>query len=177
MRDKAGQYPLPRPCISIVRGRPSPRCLHLAAETMRPADRHEVWAAEGQRPLEALDLAFAASTLCWTIMVGRAPALCCGVAPATGTDALPGLAGNVGIPWMLGTSLFPAAAPLVARLARVAVARMAARYPVLTNHAHAGNAPALRFLRWCGFTLADTPRPLGHANELFYQFWRFECVQ
>ena len=157
--------------VSIVRGMPSTRCLLLAANTMRPEDRREVWAAEGRTPLQALEAAFAVSPLCWTILLGRAPAFCCGVAPGVS------LVGNVGIPWMLGTSLFTVAAPFAARWARGAVARMEALYPCLTNYAHADNATALRFLRWCGFTVAETPCRLGHENELFYQFWRKACVQ
>ena len=160
-----------RSYISIVQGTPSIPCLHLAASTMRPEDRREVWASEGRTPLQALETAFAVSPLCWTILLGRAPAFCCGVAPGAS------LAGRVGIPWMLGTSLFATVAPFAARWARFAVARMEALYPFLTNYAHADNIAALRFLRWCGFTVAGEPCPFGHKNELFYQFWRNACAQ
>ena len=157
--------------ISVVQGMPPARSLRLAAQTMRPADRREVWASDGHTPLQALEAAFAASPLSWTILWGSHPAFCCGVAPGAS------VVGNVGIPWMLGTTHFAATASFTARWARVAVARMQALYPLLTNYTHAGNAPALRFLRWCGFTLADTPCPHGHDRELFYQFWRFACAQ
>lgn len=143
----------------------SEHILHLAAN-MRTADRREVWAAHRQTPFEALALSLDSSERAWTAFIDGQPALMWGVARERGL-----IHRAQGIPWLLATDeLERQAAREFIRQSRDYVRRMQAGFRRLENYVHAANKVSIRWLKWCGFRLADQPVKIN--DEDFYYFWR-----
>ena len=170
-------------------------CEHIPAlaARMRAADRREVMASHGLGPLEALRGSLERSTMAWTLLIDDVPAGMAGVCPAgetpgpagetpglTGetpglTGETPGPAGETpgltGRPWLLATpDMERVPAVFLARLSRLYAADMLRRFSRLENRVHAGNRLSIRWLRWCGFTIADVPERIN--GEDFFPFWR-----
>lgn len=74
----------------------------------------------------------------------------------------------IGVPWMISTETLGKVPPhaMAAVSARV-VARWKEQHHAMTNFVHRHNRGAIRFLRWLGFTIIETPTGRGSA---FYQF-------
>lgn len=155
---------MPEPSFCIVRAG-AEHIPRLAAQ-MRQADRRELWAAAGQSPAEALRHSLALSTSAWCVLAGGEPLAMWGVGAAHS------LLANTGAPWLLATPRLHSLRRALLRLSRTYVARLQADFPRLQNYVHAQNHAAIRWLVWCGFTLAPKPEPYGKARELFYKFWR-----
>jgi RimJ/RimL family protein N-acetyltransferase len=152
----------------------APEHIPAIAADMREADRREVWASHRHTPEEALRHALARSELAWTCAIAGIPAFMWGVARQGS------LVSVVGAPWLLGTNLFFSANRTLHRefLKQCPdyVRRMQQRFPRLENHVHAENKLSIRWLQWCGFTLADTPESIN--GEPFYLFRRdAPCAQ
>lgn len=136
--------------------------VELAAR-LRPADRTELEACNHFDPLGAVMHSMTLSSLCWSVREGDTLLAIFGVCP------LPGHPG-VGTPWMLGTTaLGPQHRRPLIELPAPYIARMIEAYPRLVNYVHAGNMPALRWLRRLGFTL-DAAAPFGPNGALFHRF-------
>lgn len=136
------------------------------AADMRPEDVREVWASHEHTPEEALDASFWRSTKAWTCLVRGSPAFMWGVAPRES------LLGNVGCPWLLGTPAIKDVRRDFVRNCRKYVGMMQELYPRLENYVHAENKVSIRWLKWCGFELAEEPEEYGVNPEKFYRFWR-----
>lgn len=137
--------------------------LPLAAD-MREADRREVWASHRDKPYEALSRSLKASDRAWTALVGGRPVLIWGVA-RSGC-----LLSEKGSPWMLGTNELPQYWLEFLRQSRGWVEKMQKGYALLENYVHGANEISIRWLKWCGFQMAEEATVFN--REIFYRFWR-----
>ena len=84
-----------------------------------------------------------------------------------GTMPMPGETGT-GIPWMLCTdTLAEVPRRSMARVSGQVVAEWRGQHQRLANLVHRHNEQAVRFLRWLGFTINETPTGPGGAFYLF----------
>lgn len=139
---------------------------HIApiAENMREVDKREVWASDRQTPLEALILSFQHAELAWTCFVDGSPAFMWGVSVPGGMMSF------TGIPWLLGTEALRSVSVEFLKQSVPYVELMQERFPRLENYVHTGNRLSIRWLRWCGFVLADERTEIN--GEAFFKFWR-----
>lgn len=121
---------------------------------MRRADREEVLASSGHQPEESLVYSLKVSTAAWTGLIDDEPVCMFGVAPISV------LAGR-GAAWMLGTDTLERWPRTFLRRCRPCVEVMQAVYPKLENYVADGNALSKAWLKWLGFTLADSVVLLG----------------
>ena len=132
------------------------------AARMREADVREVWASDRWLPGEALEKSLLASVQAWTCLFEGRPAFMWGVCSSAAPDT--------GIPWLLATDDIYTVSREFLKQSRAYVERMQAHFPYLENRVHAGNSFSMRWLKWCGFTVNDTPEMIN--GESFYSFWR-----
>lgn len=80
-----------------------------------------------------------------------------------------------GVPWMLCTTTLPnVPRRQMAEVSRRVVAEWRQRFSSLTNYVHRHHAQALRFVRWLGFTVDQTP---AGPDGSFYVFtWERDHV-
>lgn len=77
---------------------------------------------------------------------------------------------GAGVPWMLCTdTLAEVPRRAMADVSQRVVAAWRGDYRWLVNHVHRHNAQAVRFLRWLGFTIHETPT--GPGGEFFTFSW------
>lgn len=75
-----------------------------------------------------------------------------------------------GVPWMLCTdTLAHVPRRAMADVSRRVVTAWRGDYRWLVNHVHRHNVQALRFLRWLGFTIHETP--VGRGGDFFTFTW------
>lgn len=138
------------------------------APRMREADKQEVRASHGVGPLDALTIAFKASSSAYTMVLDGEIVGMFGVAPGGEEGA--------GSPWMLCSDKFYEGSRQFARECREWIARLHEGYPLLYNYVDARNTRAIRWLRWCGFRFFAA-RPYGVEGRPFHEFCRINpCV-
>lgn len=131
------------------------------ANHLRQADRVEL-GLENTEDLELLLLhSLNISTWCKVGLVDGIPAIAYGVAPSDNLVE--------GVCWMLATDRIRHVRRRFIRDCGREVEKMLSVYPYIHNHVHVGNAIALRWLRWLGFTF--DPKPVG-PGEQFLHFWK-----
>jgi hypothetical protein len=132
------------------------------APRLRAADLAEIEAASGRAPgdvlAESVDRAVWSEAL---LIDGRIEAI-------GGLGTLSMMFGP-GIPWMVGSDRITERRRWFLSESRRQVEQMLARYDRLENRVDARNAPAIRYLRWLGFTL-QSATPWGHAGLPFHPF-------
>ena len=131
---------------------------------MRAIDALECAEISGTFPIEALEAGVRESAFCRTAVVDGQPVCIFGVAPEQ-------TLGNVGAPWLLGVEGFETHALQILRHSRPFVAQMLSLYPHLRNLVHTDNRHAIRWLRWCGFTIGEE-MPVGRSGAKFRAFER-----
>lgn len=136
--------------------------VHISAR-MRRADIDEVMASGGHDPMTALRESLDSAAKAWTALVNDEPGCMFGV---TALDILSGL----GCPWLLGTNLVEKNSIAFLRRSKRYVAEMLDLFPYLYNFVDARNRLSIRWLKWCGFDFAKTPKPYGVAQLPFYRF-------
>ncbi len=134
----------------------------LIAPYVRTPDRDELLASTGCRPETALRSGLRFSSHAMTGFVDGEAVCMWGVVEES-------LIGNVGVPWMVGTSRLDQCAMTFLRYCRVPVMEMLQTYDNLFNYVDARNKKAIRWLRWLGFKIED-PRPYGVMNLPFHRF-------
>lgn len=135
------------------------------AAILRPSDQQEVWAMHRFTPYEALVAALDFSDQAWTGFLEERPVLMWGVGSV-------GVAGSgMGAPWLLSSGEAERQIPIIyLRYYRRFVDLMQRRFRLLENHVHGANGPAMKWLRWGGFTIESRPEIIN--GEIFYHFWR-----
>jgi hypothetical protein len=131
-------------------------------ETMREADKDEVWAMTRATPCAALLTALRASRDARTGLADG-EVLC-----IFGTTSVTTL-GTTGIPWMLSSNSLPKHAKAFLRGSISYIEEMMGKYDILINYVDTRNIVAKRWLKWLGFTL-DPPVPFGAARLPFHRF-------
>ncbi|WP_141243341.1 hypothetical protein [Bordetella genomosp. 1] len=146
----------------------SPADAFELAPVMRPADRAEIDAAQGQGACyaEAVRSSIVRSSAAWTAHINGEIAMIGGVAPL-GTL----LTGNVGSPWLLGSTAMFRRPGALTRTARRYVAFMHQTYPELVNYVDARNVVSIAWLQRLGFEVrTDAPIPYGPDGVPFFRF-------
>jgi hypothetical protein len=130
---------------------------------VRPADQAEADALFGPGELrQAITASVASSAMCWTADAGGRVAWMFGVAPVS-------LMSDIGLPWMVGTTLVDRERRALTRLTPPYIARMLAAYPSLANVVDARNVKSIAWLRRAGFKV-HAPAPAGVAGLPFHLF-------
>ena len=131
------------------------------AEHMRAPDRLECRLLGRHGPREALENGVAISDWSFAAEADGQTQCIFGVGPADG------LLGDEGAPWMLGVDGIERHARKILIGTSAYLPRMQAQYETLSNIVHAGNAMAIRYLKWCGFQFSA---PFAHEGESFLPF-------
>jgi len=145
-----------------------PRDADGLAADLRPQDIQEIQAMHGG----AVDLAevirhsIVVSRYAWTAHLGDQIAMVGGVA-----DIGSLLGGNIGSPWLLGSSVMFRRPGALTRTGRRYVAFMHTIYPELQNLIDSRNTTSIAWLQRLGFTVhAGSPVPCGPNRLAFYRF-------
>jgi hypothetical protein len=134
------------------------------APKLRDEDVAEIWAANRATPLDALLLGVRSKYgKAWTGLDGNEVKLMFGV---TANSAFT----SIGVPWFLSAPLTPSQDVALARRSIYYVEMMRADFPMLENYTDARHKAAIRWLRWCGFTV-EPAEPYGVDKLPFHRFW------
>lgn len=149
----------------VVTFRPwTPDALASIADRMRAEDVAELAVTSPDRsPLDVLMDSATDSRWCIVASCDGRPAVAYGVGDAAHDP-------NLGVPWMLATDDLKRMRRALAAHGRREVRLMQQRYLALANAVHVGNATAIRYLEWLGFTV-DRSRRIGPGDQL-YPFWK-----
>lgn len=135
----------------------------LIAANVREADRLE-FAANWRSAAQVMETGLRVSSKAYTGMVNDMPVCMFGVAPVGAM--MPGH----GRPWMVGTKQLDDYAVLFLRRCKPQIKEMLTLYPVLTNYVAESNTKAIEWLRWMGFTIAETATLTGIRRMPFLHF-------
>lgn len=132
------------------------------AETMRKADRDEIWASSRLRPYEALRLGVAMSEEPLTGLLNGKVVCIFGISK-------PSVISDKASPWLLASDLLPRVAITFLRLNKVYMDEVKKRYKFLENYVDCRNVEAIKWLKWLGFKMS-MPHPYGPDELLFSRF-------
>lgn len=137
----------------------SPAHVGTIAARMREIDRREC-AVMGHTPKEALRLSLRFSTLAYTAKIdGKAEAMF-GVSTVS-------LLGGEGSPWLLMTDAAVKRARALLVEGRRYSVLFQTIFPTLSNHVHADNHVAIRWLQRLGYDIGEPVDMNGHSMRLF----------
>lgn len=147
----------------IVTIRPSTKeDIYAIASHVRPADTDELYASAGSTPTEAMIFGLEQGEETYTGLIDDVPVCMWGV-------ALESLIGNVGMPWMVATTMADKHAMTFLRHCREDVTGVLSKYKKLFNYVDARNTKAIAWLKWLGFAIEE-PAPYGVLNMPFHRF-------
>lgn len=133
---------------------------------LRACDQMECEASSGSTAEASLQYGFDASDLKWVMLYGEEPVICFGAAPYPDDP-------SIGVPWALATNTLEndrAAKLAFARIGKIYVGKMLAKYYHLINFVDARNTKAINWLKWCGFKVDIMSTPYGVSQKPFYKF-------
>ena len=136
--------------------------IHAIASHIRPADADELWSAAYATPTEAMTSGLRDSEESYTGLIDDVPVCMWGV-------SLESLIGNVGMPWMVATTMADEHAMTFLRQCRKDVTGVLSKYKKLFNHVDARNTKAIAWLKWLGFAVEE-PAPYGMMSMPFHRF-------
>lgn len=142
--------------------KPTDRDIRILAENLRPSDQEEMKAYFNEDYSWQIKTSVKYSRDAWAVVVNGKLLFICGV-------GLTSMLGNVGCPWLLGTTHINKFQKEFYKQVKNILAEMRANYDVLENHVHAKNETAVNFLKHLGFKLGE-PEPYGANDELFHPF-------
>lgn len=138
------------------------------ADSLRPADRDEVYAATGRKPTEVLVEGIMFSRPALTIFdPALNPVAIYGVRPVA-----PGL----GIVWLLGTPGILTHSREFLRRSSVELDRVCRDYKLVFNCVDERNKLHIRWLQWLGFTFIQRHPTFGHEGLPFLEFSKITHV-
>lgn len=132
-------------------------------DMVRPEDRDELWASCMRTPEETMKSAIEYSEIAQTGCIDGIPVMMWGVVRES-------LICDVGVPWMVGTTLLDRHAVTFLRRCKRPVLELFKDYDMLTNYVDVRNVRAIAWLRWLGFKIADEPEPYGLMRLPFLRF-------
>lgn len=136
------------------------------APRLRIADKAEICASTGERPVVALARGFADSTPCYTAEFRGRPAAMFGAVPMFIEDS----PARFGAVWLLGSDDIPLFRRRFLRHSRAWLSRVEAGFDVVGNVVDARNISHIRWLRWLGFRFVRTVPKFGHLGLPFHEF-------
>lgn len=131
---------------------------------VRPGDRAELWAACLHRPVAVMERGIFYSDEALTALLDGVPFCMWGIVPDS-------FIGNVGIPWLVGTTAMDKHAAAFLRRTKPLLSQMFQKYDKLQNYVDVRNTKAIEWLRWLGFKFAE-PEPYGLLKMPFMRFWK-----
>lgn len=139
--------------------------VHYISDHLRAEDFNEVFASTGESPHHAVLLGWNMSLRRWIIFnKHNVPVAVLGVYGANV------LFGDVGIPWLLGTYGLDEMKRFFMMMSRVLMEEMTQRFKLLINFVDARYERAVRWLKWCGFTI-EAAAPHGALGLPFHKFY------
>lgn len=142
--------------------KPTDRDIRILVENLRPADQEEMKAYFNDNFQWQIKTSVKYSRDAWAVIVNGKLLFICGV-------GLTSMIGNVGCPWLLGTTHIQNFKKEFFKQAQNILAEMKGNYGILENHVHAANTNAIGFLKHLGFKIGDA-EPYGANGELFHPF-------
>ena len=130
--------------------------------SMRKPDVEEIWAAGHLTPKQAIFLSLGVSSNDGTALVNGKVMCMFGVGMLS-------ILSNIGVPWMLGTSLMDEHAHHFLRKSRKWINKVKEEYPLLINYVDARNVMSIRWLKWMGFKMFPA-EPYGAQGLPFHRF-------
>ena len=137
--------------------------LRHIADNMRQCDRDEVWASQRLDPLHSLVASIELSNSA-TVMVLNGE--------IAGVYGLVHDKNGGSVPWFLGTDVVSKYPRLFVRHCKEIVEMMSKVSPYLVNFVYEKSTESIKFLKVVGFTVEETPMPVGADGELFHRFSR-----
>ena len=139
--------------------------VEYVARYLRSSDYKELSLSHGD-PAEAIRNSVNGSLWTKSALLDGVPVLVYGLHPSVMDSA--------GVPWMVATDQIAEIGSrfVLGSLSEIEI--MQHIYPFLYNQVHCENHLSIRWLRWLGFTVDETP--CGPQNAFFY-FWRRSCVK
>lgn len=141
----------------------TPEDIIAIAARVRPADRDELRASVNHSPEQAMGAGLRYSDAAMTGFIDGEPVCMWGVVRES-------LICNMGVPWMVATTLLDVHAPTFLRHCRGPVMELLDDYDMLINHVDARNRRAIAWLKWLGFDVEKEPAPFGLAQLPFHRF-------
>ncbi|MCH7392422.1 DUF2833 domain-containing protein [Acinetobacter dispersus] len=142
--------------------KPTERDIRILVEYLRPADKAEMKAYFNDNYAWQIKTSVKYSRDAWAVVVNGKLLFICGV-------GLTSMIGNVGCPWLLGTTHIQSHQKEFYKQAQKILGEMKENYSVLENHVHAKNTTAVSFLKRLGFKIGEA-EPYGTNGEMFYPF-------
>ena len=138
----------------------------VLAPNLRQADKDEVWASHGQKPLQALKISFLLSEECNTIIGDNEDII--------GMFGVTRHGKKIGIPWLLMSEEIykPSHVKQFIPQSIEWVKKVQERYDILVNYVAQDNTKAIRWLRLLGFTFISLEPNYGVNPKPFYEFVR-----
>lgn len=130
---------------------------------LREADRNECWSLARITADYALQISFDNAKMCWVALYKGSPVCCFGVGAYSNLS-------HKGCPWMLATEALLHFQVQVIKGSKLYVKKMLEPFDILENYVDNRNVVAVRWLKWCGFTMED-PVALGPDGVLFRRFY------
>nr|BDD45115.1 hypothetical protein 5 [bacterium] len=140
-----------------------PEHIPVIAADVRPQDAAEFWAVAYSTPERAMQQGVDYSDRVYTGRINGQPVCMFGV-------HCDSLLERLGTPWMIGSRLLEQHAITFLRHCRAEVQKMLSGYDMLENYVDARNAPAVKWIRWLGFTLEEA-KPYGVLGVPFHRFF------
>jgi len=137
--------------------------VHAIAPLMRQQDVDEIRASHGVEPREALTIGLGESRSCRVGVANGIPVVMYGVSPHT-------LLSDSGTIWMLSTDAMTPHWRKFLRECQVEIDIICEGFKHVENWVDRRNTVSLHWLRWMGFSVADTPQPYGIYQMPFYHF-------
>lgn len=146
--------------VEIVRYKPAHAAPLVAG--LREIDRRELYYLTRLGPAAGLDFSTEGAVACWTALDDGAVVCTFGINRRSALS-------EVGVPWLVGTSLVDKHWRKFGRLSRDYFDRMALAFPQMENFCLAENVTTIRWLKWLGFDM-DEPAPMGFSRAPFVRF-------
>lgn len=132
------------------------------AANARPADRDELWAAAFSTPTEAMNNGLKNSEEAYTGLIDGEPVCMWGIIRES-------LIGNVGLAWMVATTLADKHAMTFLRRSKPLLLEVMSKYRTVFNFVDVRNKRAINWLKFMGFVIEE-PTPYGAMNLPFHRF-------
>ncbi|WP_212386697.1 DUF2833 domain-containing protein [Acinetobacter junii] len=142
--------------------KPTDRDIRILVENLRESDKEEMKAYFNDDYSWQVKTSVKFSRDAWSVIVNGKLLFICGV-------GLTSMIGNVGCPWLLGTSFIQNYPKEFYKQANNILAEIKDNYDFLENHVHAKNKTAVAFLKRLGFKIGE-PEKYGANGDLFHPF-------
>jgi hypothetical protein len=141
--------------------------VEYVANNLRINDFDEVFDATGDLPYISIMEDWIMSSRRWIVLNKHNIAVAVlGVRPKT-------MFSDIGIPWLLGTKGLDKMKKFFIKYSKTIIEQMKIGYDILFNHVDARYLNAVRWLKWCGFTVEE-PAPFG-AHQMPFHLIYMEC--